>query len=112
MSKKFKVTGFTRFVLVMVVLAPLAFIGAAYYNGDDGIQKFKELIGLEASKPSQNTGQTTTTTSTSDSESGCDVLQREVDQLKKKIVILEEEKARLQGIVKNRDLEIKNLKGR
>ena len=42
--KKFKLTGFARFLLVMVIIAPLAFIGASYYNGEDGIENFKNLF--------------------------------------------------------------------
>ena len=42
--KKFKLTGFARFLLVMVVLAPLAFIGASFYNGEDGIENLKQLF--------------------------------------------------------------------
>ena len=42
--KKFKLTGFARFLLVMVVLAPLAFIGASYYNGEDGIENLKQIF--------------------------------------------------------------------
>lgn len=34
-------------MLVMTILAPLAYIGASYYNGQDGIQNFKNLIGIE-----------------------------------------------------------------
>ena len=42
--KKFKLTGFARFLLVMIVLAPLAFIGASFYNGEDGIENLKNLF--------------------------------------------------------------------
>ncbi|MBI1223905.1 MAG: hypothetical protein GC192_01595 [Bacteroidetes bacterium] len=50
MSKRpIRVTGFTRFFLVMLVVAPLAYIGASYYNGEDGIQKIKDLLKIESS---------------------------------------------------------------
>ena len=65
MARRVKMTGFARFVIVMMLLAPLAFIGASYYNGQDGIQNFKNLIGIESSEvvtdeptreaPSENT---------------------------------------------------------
>ena len=42
--KKFRLTGFARFFLVMIVLAPLAFIGASFYNGEDGIENLKNLF--------------------------------------------------------------------
>jgi hypothetical protein len=42
--KKFRLTGFARFFLVMIVLAPLAFIGASFYNGENGIENLKNLF--------------------------------------------------------------------
>ncbi len=42
--KKFRLTGFARFFLVMIVLAPLAFLGASFYNGEDGIENLKNLF--------------------------------------------------------------------
>ena len=47
MSKRpLKVTGFTRFFLVMLLVAPIAFLVASYYNGEDGIQKIKDLLRI------------------------------------------------------------------
>lgn len=43
-----RVTGFTRFMLVMLLVAPLAYIAASYYNGEDGIQNMKNLLNLES----------------------------------------------------------------
>jgi Uncharacterized conserved protein len=42
-------TGFARFFLAMLIIAPLSIIGASYYNGQDGIQTIKELVGLGGS---------------------------------------------------------------
>lgn len=57
MSKRpVRVTGFTRFFIVMLLIAPLAYIGASYYNGQDGIQNLKNLLKIgkksEATSPS------------------------------------------------------------
>jgi len=46
MSSKYKVTGCARFFLVLIILAPLAYLGASYYNGQDGIENVKKLIGI------------------------------------------------------------------
>ncbi len=46
-----RVTGFTRFFIVMLFVAPLAYIGASYYNGEDGIANIKQLLKLDNSKP-------------------------------------------------------------
>ena len=45
-KSKLRLTGFARFLLMMIILAPLAYLGASYYNGQDGIQNIKNLVGL------------------------------------------------------------------
>lgn len=44
---KLRVTGFTRFLLMLIIVVPLAFAGASYYNGQDPIENFRKLIGSE-----------------------------------------------------------------
>jgi len=44
MAGKVKTTGFARFFLIMIIVGPLAYIGASYYNGEDGIEKIKSLF--------------------------------------------------------------------
>ena len=44
MAGKVKTTGFARFFLIMIIVGPLAYIGASYYNGEDGIEKIKKLF--------------------------------------------------------------------
>lgn len=46
MQRKFRVTGFARFFLVMIIVAPLAYLAASYYNGEDGISNLKRLLGI------------------------------------------------------------------
>ncbi len=56
MSKRpIRVTGFTRFFIVMLIVAPLAYIGASYYNGEDGVSKIKGVLGLDDSSTSTKT---------------------------------------------------------
>jgi hypothetical protein len=42
--RKFKLTGFARFFIAMLFLAPLAYIGASYYNGEDGVENIKNFF--------------------------------------------------------------------
>jgi cell division protein FtsB len=44
MAGKVKATGFARFFIIMLFVAPLAYIGASYYNGQDGIENIKRLF--------------------------------------------------------------------
>jgi len=44
MRNKYKITGFARLLIFMIFFAPLAYIGASYYQGEDGIEKIKSLF--------------------------------------------------------------------
>ncbi len=55
MAKRVKLTAFSRFLIVMIFLVPLAYIGASYYNGQDGIQNIRNLIGIDGSSESTTT---------------------------------------------------------
>lgn len=44
--KKYKVTGCARFFIALIIIAPLAYLGAAYYNGENGIQNIKNFLGI------------------------------------------------------------------
>ncbi len=37
-------TGFTKFLLLMIIVGPLAFLGASYYRGEDGVGAIKALF--------------------------------------------------------------------
>ena len=43
-KRKFQITGFARFLLFLVIAAPLAYLGASYYNGENGIENIKNMI--------------------------------------------------------------------
>lgn len=53
MARKYKATGCAKFALVIIILAPLAYIGASYYNGEDGIQNIKDLLGIGQDTPTE-----------------------------------------------------------
>ena len=44
MAKKARLTVFSRFIIMMLIVGPLAFLGASYYNGEDGVQTVKDLF--------------------------------------------------------------------
>lgn len=43
-KSRFRVTGFARFVLMLIIVTPLAYLGASYINGEDGIENLKNLF--------------------------------------------------------------------
>ena len=54
-SRRLKLTAFSRMLIFLIFFIPIAYIGASYYNGQDGIENVKNLIGLnETSNNSVN----------------------------------------------------------
>ena len=48
MSRRpYKPTGCFRFFLLIIILAPVAYLVAAYVNGEDGIANIKHLLHLD-----------------------------------------------------------------
>jgi len=102
MRKKYKSTGCARFFIVMLFIAPLAFLGASYFNGEDGIQKIKDLFSGGKDKIEQ-------VDSSSDNTS---VSESKVKRLEQRIDRLEKENDDLRDQIKTKDAEIEALKNR
>lgn len=96
MTKRLRLTGFARFLFVMVILVPSAYIGASYYNGEDGIANIKQLLGIE-SKDAHSISRTLK------KETKPVVSNDEVNKLQQRIEELEQENRDLK--VQIRDLE-------
>jgi hypothetical protein len=47
MKRRFRLTGFARFFIVMLFVVPLAYLIASYYNGEDGLANIKRIVGME-----------------------------------------------------------------
>ncbi len=48
-SRKLKTTGIGRFLIFLIIVAPLIYLGASYYKGQDGLQNLKDLFGSGSS---------------------------------------------------------------
>jgi hypothetical protein len=44
MNRKYQSTGFARFLLMLLIATPVAYICASYYTGKDGIAEIKSII--------------------------------------------------------------------
>jgi len=44
MARKARLTVFSRFIIMMLIVGPLAFLGASYYNGENGVETIKDLF--------------------------------------------------------------------
>lgn len=118
MARKLRVTGFTRFMLVMVILIPLAFAAAAIYNGKDPIAEAKRLLGLEATtqvetnrSPAKDTAPPATINDdTTESTATPQNLDAQLRDMMSRIEKLERDKMELEEQVKNQAIEIKELR--
>lgn len=80
-----RLTPFAKFVLLMIIVAPLAYMGAAYYNGEDGWQKLKTLIGIEKGAPAEDDEQTISTTHTPSEGTTNGDLPSEINRIRKQL---------------------------
>lgn len=120
-KRRLKLTGFARFLIVMLFLVPLAYLGAAYYNGQDGIQNIKDLLGIDKNKPATEQVEVTrnvppqvaTDTQSTDTNTNAapsKVLDsRRIDQLEKRMNQVERENARLREQVRQLEAQVKTL---
>ena len=80
MQRKVRTTGCARFFMVLIVLIPLAFIGASLYQGKNPHQAFGALFGkqsTEEEKPASNNN--------SSDEVSVEALQQKIDSLEKEL---------------------------
>ncbi len=79
--KKHRVTGCARLFLALIIIAPLAYLGASYYNGQNGIQNIKNLLGIGEHK-SATIGDGQVDNSTKDLNDDISDKDREIQKLK------------------------------
>lgn len=96
MARRIKLTVFSRFLIVMLVLGPLAYMGASYYNGEDGIANLKKLLGIQqdaavTTQESTASLPDTTLPPVSASETTPETLRLEQENLELKKQLLEKE---------------------
>lgn len=110
MASKFKLTGFARFFFAMIIIVPLAYFGASYYNGEDGVENLKKMVGIDVDTEEDSSTTTISKEKASDSRSDNKGDSNEITRLNNKIDQLEKENERLNQLLKNRDREIELLK--
>lgn len=99
MAGKVKTTGFARFLLIMIIVAPLAYLGAAYYNGQDGVENIKKLFRGEETE--RNEGGSNDDSGSSSLFGG---------NLRKQVEELKAENAELKSRLAEQEAEIQQLK--
>lgn len=107
MQRKFRVTGFTRFFLVMIIVAPLAYIGASYYNGEDGIGNIKRLLGIDKSEEAVEERFVPSERPVYKDEQE---MEEALDKQQKRLQELKAENERLKKEIEEKERELSNLK--
>ena len=107
MRRRLRLTGFARFFIVMLFVVPLAYLGAAYYNGEDGIQNLKNLLGIGKGTTSSEVRRDNNTSSNSGFKNASS---SEIQELKTRIEALEKENRDLKVKIRDLELELKATK--
>lgn len=119
MARKIRLTPFARLLIVLIIAAPIAYLAASYYNGQDGIQNLKELIGIEetteqttsAEEPAGPAATEVTSPKETAPEAGAEAdNQMEYEKLQAQYSELKEENLNLKQTIREKDLEIQELK--
>ncbi len=88
MAARTKMTPFARLLMVIVIVAPLAFLGASYYNGEDPLQNIRNAFSGEPEKVITIDG-SLEAMSKGDLINKIELLEMRISQLEQKIKILE-----------------------
>lgn len=99
MKPKYKVTGCARFFIFFLFFVPIVYFGAAYFRGEDGMQKLKDFFNTAIGKKERVVGDKKESKDTYRIED----LQKELDDAKTEI-------RELKNIIKEKDKEIQRLK--
>lgn len=60
MAKKYKLTGCAKFFIFFIIAAPIAYVGASYYNGQDPVKEVREFFLSFTEKNDEPSGSTVT----------------------------------------------------
>lgn len=101
MARRLKTTPFARFLVALLFIVPLAYIGASFYNGEDPIQQIKDKLGIAS-----ETTETYERQATLEEETDTDTydLREELESLKERIRELEMENAALKEKVRQLEM--------
>ncbi len=91
MAKKYKTTGCARFFLALIIIAPIAFFGAAYINGENGFDKLKELVRWESKSNTMDNDNYSETTDISILRETIKAKDRRINELVDEVNLLKKE---------------------
>ena len=68
MARKARLTVFSRFIIMMLIVGPLAFLGASYYNGENGVETIKDVFNQGSKESTKETRTNRTEPSATDAD--------------------------------------------
>jgi predicted RNase H-like nuclease (RuvC/YqgF family) len=102
MARRLRLTGFARFFIVMLFVAPIAYLAASFYNDADGLENLKNLF-----QSKDKTTHTTDRYPSSPTDAG-DVAQ--LPELQQTIRKLRDDNLRLMETLQDKEQEIERLR--
>jgi len=112
MARKPRMTVFSKFMLLMLVVGPLSYMAASYYNGEDGIQNIKNLVSKGKEK-------VTTPVTTPPPPTPVEVTKKEekmdgyeIQKLKRQLEDLDAENRQLKRKVRDLEQELQKSKSK
>ncbi len=103
--RRLRVTGFTRFLLFMLIVIPAAYFGVSYYKGEDGIQNLKDLLNIDSQKT-----EVPASTDATNSNLDCATLATENADLTKRLLEKSQQVTTLYKEIEDLKAEIASLK--
>ncbi len=93
MSTRTKITPFARFFIFLIIFLPIAYFGAAYYNGEDPVAKIQGMMNGDnpSSQQKKQPQKSQATDSTYDLKDEISNLKRENSKLKTEVKRLKRE---------------------
>jgi len=113
MATKYKLTGCAKFFFFFIIAAPLAYMGASYYNGQDPIQKAKDFFKIGTVDKQETVENSGTENSTTENVTGSGELQlkeSEITYLQTKLENCKEESEKQEMLIETLNKEITRLK--
>jgi hypothetical protein len=99
MAKR-KMTPFARLLIFLIIFLPLAYLAAAYINGEDGIANIKRMLGMETAPRTEAVAPppaADTETAPLSPEDRAAALEREIEELEAKLAARKAELQELRG---------------
>lgn len=90
-------TPFARFIIVMLIIVPLAYFGASWYNGEDPLN-VRQYLGLDEPQP-----QTEQVTVKADDKASDANLQLRIEELELKLQQCQNELDKLKAQINNQE---------